>query len=80
MSDEPAHIALDSTGVKVQRSGDWIWRRFKVKKGYLKVHVIVNVKTRQIVVLKVTCEYVYDGTRLGAFLKESSKRVDVKVL
>ena len=30
MSDEPVYIALDSTGVKVHRSGDWIRRRFKV--------------------------------------------------
>jgi len=32
-SDEPVYIALDSTGVKVHRSGDWIGRRFKVREG-----------------------------------------------
>ena len=78
MSDEPVYIALDSTGIKVHKSGDWIRRRFKVRKGYLKVHIAVNVETRQIVTLEVTREYIYDGTRLGGLVEESSRRVDVK--
>jgi len=53
-SDETVYTALDSTGVKVHKSGDWIRRRFKVRKGYLKVHIAVNVKTRQIIALEVT--------------------------
>ena len=44
-SSEPVYIALDSTGIKVHKSGDWIRRRFKVRKGYLKVHIAVNVET-----------------------------------
>jgi len=78
MSDDPVYIALDSTGIKVHKSGDWIRRRFKVRKGYLKVHVAVNVETRQIVALEVTREYIHDGTRLKGLVEESSKRVDVK--
>lgn len=77
-SDEPVYIALDSTGIKVHKSGDWIRRRFKVRKGYLKVHVAVNVETRQIVALEVTREYVHDGTMLERLVEGSSRRVDVK--
>ena len=33
-SDDPVYIALDSTGIKVHKSGDWIRKRFKVRKGY----------------------------------------------
>ena len=43
-SDEPVYVALDSTGIKVHKSGDWIRRRFKVRKGCLKVHIAVNVE------------------------------------
>ena len=77
-SDEPVYIALDSTGIKVHNSGDWIRRRFKVRKGYLKVHIAVNVETRQIVALEVTREYVHDGTRLENLVEESSRKVEVK--
>jgi hypothetical protein len=55
-----------------------IRRRFKVRKGYLKVHIAVNVETRQIVALEVTREYVHDGTRLERLVEESSKKGEVK--
>ena len=78
VSSEPVYVALDSTGIKVHNSGDWIRRRFKVRKGYLKVHIAVNVETKQIVAFEVTREYVHDGTRLENLVEESSKRVEVK--
>jgi hypothetical protein len=71
-------MASDSTGIKVHKSGDWIRRRLKVRKGHLKVHIAVNVETKQIVALKVTREYVRDGTRLEGLVKDSAKKVDVK--
>jgi IS5 family transposase len=77
-SDGPVYIALDSTGLKVHKSGDWIRRRFKVRKGYLKVHIAVNVETRQIVALEVTREYIHDGTRLEGLVEESSRKVEIK--
>jgi len=77
-SSEPVYIALDSTGVKVHKSGDWIRRRFKVRKGYLKIHIAVNVETKQIVAFDVTREYVHDGTRLEGLVEESSRKVEVK--
>ncbi len=33
----------------------------KNKKGYLKIHVAVNIKTKEILALKVTDEKVHDG-------------------
>lgn len=77
-SKEPVYIALDSTGVKVHNSGDWMRRRFKVRKGYLKIHIAVNVETKQIVALEVTREYVHDGTMLEGLVEESSRKVEVK--
>jgi len=72
------YIALDSTGIKVHNSGDWIRRRFKVRKGYLKVHIAVDVETGQIVALEVTREYVHDGTKLERLVKDSSRKVEIK--
>jgi len=77
-SSDSVYIALDSTGIKVHNSGDWIRRRFKVGKGYLKVHIAVDVETGQIWGLDVTREYVHDGTRLDRLVKGSSRKVEVK--
>ena len=35
------------------------------KKGYLKIHVAVNVKTKKILSMKVTDEHVHDGKPLS---------------
>jgi|SRR5215471_17093564 len=33
-------IALDSTGIKLANRGEWMQRKWHVRKGYLKIHII----------------------------------------
>ena len=48
-SRNPVSIAVDASGIKVHNGGDWIRRVWKVKKGYLKFHIAVDIRTSQIV-------------------------------
>ena len=54
-------IAIDSTGVKVTNRGEWIRHKWNVKRGYLKIHVAVDIKKKRILSLKVTSEQIHDG-------------------
>jgi hypothetical protein len=56
-------IAVDSTGIKVTNRGQWMQDKLNVKnkKGYLKIHVVVDIKTKQILALEVTDEKVHDS-------------------
>jgi hypothetical protein len=56
-------IAADSTGIKVTNRGQWMQDKWDVKnkKGYLKIHVAVDIKTKQILALEVTDEKVHDS-------------------
>lgn len=55
-------IAIDSTGIKVTNRGQWQTDKWNIrKKGYLKIHVAVNVKTKEILSLEVTDEKVHDA-------------------
>jgi hypothetical protein len=56
-------IAADSTGIKVTNRGQWMQDKWDVKnkKGYLKIHVAVDVKTKEILALEVTDEKVHDS-------------------
>jgi hypothetical protein len=49
-------IAIDSTGINVTNRGQWIRDKWNVKKkkGYLKIHMAVNIKTKKILSIKVT--------------------------
>jgi len=77
-SNGPVSIAVDSSGVKVHNGGDWIRKVWKVKKGYLKVHFAVNIKTKQVVSMDVSSEKVHDGRRLKRLVNRAREHVRVK--
>ncbi len=65
-------IALDSTDIKVANRGEWIRHKWHVRKGYLKIHVAVDIKRKRIVCLEVTCEEVHDGKMLSKLVDNAS--------
>jgi hypothetical protein len=49
-------IAVDSTGIKVTNRGEWIRDKWKKRRGFIKIHVAVNVRTKKILSMEVTKE------------------------
>ena len=54
-------IAIDSTGIKVSNRGEWIRHKWSLKRGYLKIHLAVDIKKKRILSLIVTSEQVHDA-------------------
>jgi len=71
-SNEDVIIALDASGIKVANRGDWIRHKWKVRRGYLKIHIAVDVKRKKILALQVTDEKVGDGRMLQSLVEEAS--------
>jgi hypothetical protein len=68
--DEYIVIAIDSTGIKVTNRGQWMRDKWNVrKKGYLKIHVAINVKTKKILSIQVTDEHVHDNKALSELVE-----------
>ena len=40
-------IAIDSTGIKVSNRGEWIRDKWHIRKGYLKIHVAVDIRKKK---------------------------------
>jgi len=57
---EDVIIAVDSTGIKVTNRGEWMREKWKVRRGWIKVHTMIDVETNQILGLEVTDESVQD--------------------
>ena len=57
-------IALDSTGIKVANRGEWMRDKWHVRKGYLKIHIAVDIKKKRILSLEVTSEEVHDDGKM----------------
>ena len=64
--DDDLIVSIDSTGIKVTNRGQWMDKKWKMqnRKGYLKIHIAVNIKTKEILALEVTDEKVHDGKML----------------
>jgi hypothetical protein len=77
-SNTPVSIAVDASGIKVHNCGDWIRKVWKVKRGFLKIHFAVNIKTKQVVSMDVSSEKVYDGKRLKRLVNRAEENVRVK--
>lgn len=67
--DTPITIAVDASGIKVVNSGDWIRRIWKKRKGYLKIHLAVDVKSGEIIALEVTSEKTGDNKMFQPLVK-----------
>lgn len=72
-SNNPVSIAVDSSGVKVHNGGDWIRHVWKARKGYLKIHFAVNIKTKQVVSMDVSSEKVHDSKRLKRLVNRAEE-------
>lgn len=61
--DDYIIVSIDSTGIKVTNRGQWMSEKWNKqnKRGYLKIHVAVDIKTKEILALEVTDEKVHDG-------------------
>ena len=80
--DEYIIIAIDNTRIKVTNRGQWMQDKWNVKKkkGYLKIHVAVNVKTKKILSIKVTDEHFHDSKALSQLVHkviESDKQITI---
>lgn len=69
-------IAIDSTGIKVTNRGQWMnkkWNTGRGKKGYLKIHVAVDTKSKKILSMEVTDEHVHDNKMLPELVDDIAK-------
>ena len=79
INDNSIIIAIDSTGIKVTNRSQWLRDKWNIRKGYLKIHVAVDVKTKKIISLKVTDEHVHDGKVLHRLVEDITKSKHVIV-
>ena len=69
---------VESTGIKVTNRGEWMldkWKKKRKRKGFIKIHVAVNIKTKKIVSMNVTKENIHDGKILKELVEDVSKTI-----
>jgi len=74
-------VAIDASGIKVTNRGEWRRERWggKSERGYLKIHVAVDTKTKQILAIEVTDERTGDIKKFKPLVERASERAKVKL-
>jgi len=76
--EEPISIAVDSTGVKVNRAGGWVERKHGKKKRYVKLHFAVDIESKEVVAMEISTDDMHDVKAFPGLLEEAGKRRKIK--
>ena len=68
-------LTLDSSGIKVTNRGDWIRKKWKVKRGWLKVHIAVDANSKKLLALEITDESIGDSRTFNKLFQQAEKNV-----
>ena len=71
-------LAVNATGLKQHNRGEWMGKKWRVKRGFVKLHVMVDTQTMKIVALSVTDESVGDVTEFRSLLGQSMDAIGAK--
>jgi transposase len=69
--DNDIVVAVDSTGMKVTNRGDWIREKHGIKRrGWIKVHIAVDVETKKLVAIEIADERKTDHQMVEPLLED----------
>lgn len=64
-------LAIDGSGIVPSTRGDWIRHVWKVKRGFIRLSILVDVDTKMILAFSITDESVGESPRLPTLLDEA---------
>ena len=72
--DEYIIITIDSSGIKKTNRGQWMNKKWNIqnRKGYLKIHVAVDIRSKKILSMEITDEHVHDNKVLPKLVNSIS--------
>jgi len=73
--DEDIVIAVDSSGVKVTNRGEWMREKWRVHRGWIKVHIAVDVNTKEVLAIEVTDETITDHEKFNELIEGTEGNV-----
>lgn len=73
-----AVIAVDSTGIKVTNHGEWLREKWKIHRGWLKVHLAVDIRTKKILGIEITDERVSDSKMFPSLIEQAEKKAKIE--
>jgi hypothetical protein len=73
---EIVFLAGDSTGLKPTSRGDWMGNKWNIQRGFIKMHVIVDSKTKKIYAVSITDEKSGDAPEFKKLLDNALQNIE----
>jgi hypothetical protein len=78
MTNESTTLVIDASGLTTSKKGNYIEDKWKKeRREYLKLHIAVDVKSKQIVSFRITKGTVHDSKKFVPMIKEISKNNNI---
>jgi len=68
-------IAVDLSGVKVTNRGEWMREKWRVYRGWIKVHIAVDISTKEALAIEVTDETVTESEKFDNLIDQTEHNV-----
>ena len=75
-SKRAVRTAADSSGLQRNDRGEWITKKWKLKRGFARARMLADVDTRRVLALKVTDEKTGDAPVFEALVTEAAAALD----
>lgn len=73
---EIVFLAGDSTGLKLTSRGDWMGEKWKIRRGFVKLHIMVDSKTKKIYAVSITDDSHGDAPEFKKLLDEALYNIE----
>ncbi len=70
-------LAVDASGIKVANRGEWMRQRWRMRRGFLKIHIVVDVEMKQIVTIEITDDRTGNGKVLKPLVEQIEEQCRV---
>jgi hypothetical protein len=70
---EDVIVAADSTGIKVTNRGEGMREKWRIRRGWIKLHIMIDVETNQVLGLEITDESVPDDRMFIPLLDQAQQ-------
>ncbi len=73
---EIVFLAGDSTGLKPTSRGDWMGTKWNIRRGFIKMHIMVDSKTKKIYAVSITDGTTGDAPEFKKLLEEALQNIE----
>ena len=71
-------MAIDGSGLVPATRGEWIRHKWKVRRGFIRLSILVNIETKQILAFSITDETVGESPQLPTLLDKALDKLGIK--